>query len=199
MHFSEGHPRDPHWSLSLLNSKWHTNPSTSLQIPHPFPGNVGVGSGGKYSSLLYLCKPVLWWWATVYQSPATVPQKPVPKGSLPVPLYAPCSAAYCLEPLERETFCPVGNSNATFAFICNWNKLSKCLFPTEGKNLRETWFLKVRITYDTAMDRSTKASGSDMALSIALDPGINKSLVAQDQEVYPHISSVTGSFTTAAF
>lgn len=58
--------------------------------------------------------------------------------------------------------------------------------------------ISLTITYETATDWSTKASGSDKALDVALDTGISKSLCAWDQEVCPCISPVTESFTTEA-
>lgn len=49
---------------------------------------------------------------------------------------------YCLEPLENWTLCPAGNSSATFGFICNCNKFSKCPFPTEWGNFKKNMIKK---------------------------------------------------------
>lgn len=56
---------------------------------------------------------------------------------------------YCMQPLENWAFCPAGHSNATLGFICNYNELSKCPFPTESKNLKKNMIKKWSgMTYD---------------------------------------------------
>lgn len=75
---------NPHWCLCLLNSKRHNKPSKSLQLPHPFPGNLGSRGNAPHYFVIekqYHNGELL---PIRVSEPATVPCKSVSQVSLPV-------------------------------------------------------------------------------------------------------------------